>query len=156
MGASSFANIGMRECRHNMQYDTDYILCECPLEPLKALVEELEGEFEVTVAKEPSVCLTMIRAEDSLEKQEFFLGEALTTECEVTVDGKPGFGLCLGEEPERGYCIAVLDALLCEGAKDERIERFLREQEEAARRRDQEDYARTMSTRVDFKLMEED
>ena len=70
----------------------------------------------MTIVKEPSVCLTMIRTEDSLEKQEFYLGEALTTECEVAVEGAPGYGVCLGEEPVRGYCLAVVDALLQQGA----------------------------------------
>lgn len=139
-----------------MQVDADYILCECELEPLKALVESLESDFEVKLAQEPSVCLTMVRAEDSLEKQEFYLGEALTTECELTVNGLAGFGLCLGEDPERGYCIAVIDAMLSSGLKDKRLTRFLEEQTEAVDRRDREDYARAMSTRVDFKLMEED
>lgn len=139
-----------------MQCDTDYILCECPLAPLKALVEELERDYEIKVAKEPSVCLTMVRAEDSLEKQEFYLGEALTTECEISLNGKPGFGLCLGEEPERGYCIAVLDALLNEGIEDQRVDRFFEEQSAAVDRRDRDEYARALSSRVDFKLMEED
>ena len=139
-----------------MTADTDYILCECELEPLKALVESLELDYEIEIAKEPSVCLTMVRAEDSLEKQEFYLGEALTTECELTVNGNAGFGLCLGEEPERGYCIAVIDAMLAAGLEDERLSRFFDEQTEAVDRRDRKDYARAMSTRVDFKLMEED
>lgn len=139
-----------------MEYDTDYLLCECPLEPLKSLVEQIEAEREIKVTKDPAVCLTMVRAEDSLEKQEFYLGEALTTECEVTVDGMTGFGLCLGEEPERGYCIAILDAMLQGGIADERIESFLEVQEEAVSRREREEFARTMSSRVDFKLMEED
>jgi len=139
-----------------MQVDTDYILCECELEPLKTLVVSLESDYKIEIAKEPSVCLTMVRAEDSLEKQEFYLGEALTTECELTVDGKAGFGLCLGEEPERGYCIAVIDAMLAGGIEDERLTAFLSDQSARVERRDQEDYARAMSTRVDFKLMEED
>ena len=140
-----------------MEYEADYILCECPLEPLKELVVWLEGRHEIRVTKEPSICLTMVRAEDSLERQEFFLGEALTSECEVSVDGRAGFGLCLGEEPQRCYCIAVLDAFLQGGlAADERIEAFLDAQREVVQERDRADYARTLSTRVDFKLMEED
>ena len=94
-----------------MQTDNDYVLCECDLEPLAALVSDLEKSHAVTIVRQPSVCLTMVRTEDSLEKQEFYLGEALTTECEVTVDGTPGYGLCLGEEPVRCYSIAVADAL---------------------------------------------
>ncbi len=156
MRASSFLNKEVGDCFQKMEYDTDYILCECPLEPLKALVEDLEKVHEVKIAKEPSVCLTMVRAEDSLEKQEFFLGEALTTECELSVDGMSGYGLCLGEDPTRGYCIAFIDALVIGGVSDERIDRFLREQAEAIRERETLDFSRTLSTRVDFKLMEED
>ncbi|MFW5883466.1 MAG: phosphonate C-P lyase system protein PhnG, partial [Verrucomicrobiota bacterium] len=66
-----------------MEYDPDYILCQCELEILKAEVERLEARHPVKVTREPFVCLTMVRAEDSLEHQEFYLGEALTTECEV-------------------------------------------------------------------------
>lgn len=139
-----------------MQTDSDYILCECPLEPLKTLVETLEADYDIKIAKLPAVCLTMVRAEDSLEKQEFYLGEALTTECELSVNGVAGFGLCLGEEPERGYCIAVIDGLVSGGINDPRVVQFLAEQEEALNKRDQDDYARVLSTRVDFKLMEED
>ena len=98
-----------------MHYDDDYVLCECELEPLESLVRSLENDYEVVIVKAPSVCLTMIRTEDSLEKQEFYLGEALTTECEVKVNGTPGYGVCLGEESVRSYSIAVMDALLHQG-----------------------------------------
>lgn len=155
-GASFDLNNALRFSGRTMQCDTDYILTECPLAPLKALVEALEQDYEIKVAKEPSVCLTMVRAEDSLEKQEFYLGEALTTECEVSVNGLPGFGLCLGEEPVRCYCIGVLDAIAHGNANDSRIQAFLEEQSAVVERRDRDEYARALSTRVDFKLMEED
>ena len=47
-----------------------------------------------------------------MEHQPFYLGEALTTECEVIVNDTIGYGICLGDEPVRSYCIAVIDALL--------------------------------------------
>jgi alpha-D-ribose 1-methylphosphonate 5-triphosphate synthase subunit PhnG len=75
----------------------------------------------------------------------------------VNVDGAIGYGLCLGEEPVRGYCIAVFDALLHgQEEPDEEAGRFIEEHRELVARREREDFARTMSTRVDFKLMEED
>src|ERR1700753_3372122 len=89
----------------------DFILCECELEPLENFVASLEEKFEVKIAKTPSVCMTMIQAEDSVEFQEFYLGEALTTECEVVVNGQRGYGICLGDEPVRSYCIAFMDAI---------------------------------------------
>jgi alpha-D-ribose 1-methylphosphonate 5-triphosphate synthase subunit PhnG len=133
----------------------DYILCECELEPLQQLVLQLEQSHQIEVRKNPSVCLAMIPAEDSLEGQKFFLGEALTIECEVVVDQYPGFGLCLGDEPVRVYCIAVVDALLHgEGPAVPEIDAFLREQGEIVRRRDQDEYNMVLQTQVDFKLME--
>jgi alpha-D-ribose 1-methylphosphonate 5-triphosphate synthase subunit PhnG len=135
----------------------DYTLCECDLEPLKELVTRLERSHPVAIRRSPSVCLTMIPAEDSLEGQKFYLGEALTTECEVAVDGGPGFGLCLGDEPVRAYCIAVVDALLHgDGPVPREIEAFLDEQGEIVARRDQDEFDLVLQTQVDFKLMEEE
>jgi len=102
------------------------------------------------------VCLTMIRAEDSLEKQEFYLGEALTTECEVAVDGAPGYGVCLGEEPVRGYCLAVVDALLESGTPAPEIERFLATHREEVAGREQREFNLILRSQVDFKLMEQE
>src|ERR1700743_1512141 len=89
----------------------DYILCECELETLEDFVISLEEKFEIQIAKAPSVCMTMVQAEDSVEFQGFYLGEAPTTECEVMVNGQRGYGICLGDEPVRSYCIAFIDAL---------------------------------------------
>jgi alpha-D-ribose 1-methylphosphonate 5-triphosphate synthase subunit PhnG len=98
----------------------------------------------------------MIPAEDSLEQQKFYLGEALTTECEVVVDGFPGYGLCLGDEPVRAYCVAVVDALLhADGPLSDSIQAFLRVQGEIVARRDQDEFDLILQTQVDFKLMED-
>lgn len=134
----------------------DYTLCECDLDALQRLILELERSYPVTVRKSPSVCLTMIPAEDSLEQQKFYLGEALTTECEATVDGFPGYGLCLGDEAVRAYCLAVVDALLHSGRPvPDVVQEFLRAQAEIVARRDQDEFDLILQSQVDFKLMEE-
>ena len=74
----------------------------------------------------------------------------------VLIDGELGYGLCLGEEPVRGYCIAVLDAMIQSKIEDSRLSDFLDTQRSVVERREKEEYARTLKTRVDFKLMEED
>ena len=139
-----------------MNHDTDYVLCECDLAPLEELVTELEQRHQVTMVKQPSVCLTMIRAEDSLEKQEFYLGEALTTECEVSVDGAAGYGVCLGEEPVRGYCLAVVDALRHGAAPPPEIDAFVARQGEAVAEREKREFNLILRSQVDFKLMEQE
>lgn len=138
-----------------MQYDNDYVLCECELEPLAGLVRQLEQDHAITMVKEPSVCLTMVRTQDSLEKQEFYLGEALTTECEVAVNGTPGYGLCLGEEPVRCYSIAVIDALL-HGNGSPVVSSFLDHHRSLIAEREEREFNLTLRTQVDFKLMEEE
>jgi alpha-D-ribose 1-methylphosphonate 5-triphosphate synthase subunit PhnG len=135
----------------------DHILCECELELLTTFVRGLEQEYTVTVVRQPSVCMTMVQAEDSVEGQPFYLGEALTTECEVLVDGKPGYGLCLGDEPMRGYCIAFVDALLLSPDRNrDRVDVFLEEQGRLIAERQQLEYNHIQRTKVDFKLLEQD
>jgi phosphonate C-P lyase system protein PhnG len=141
---------------HNIDLSPDYVVCECDLAPLQTLVSQLEQSYSVEIRKSPSVCLTMIPAEDSLELERFYLGEALTTECEVTVDGRVGFGLCLGDEPVRAYCSAVVDALLHSGLETPcELVTFLHEQGEIVRCREQDEFDLILQTQVDFKLMEE-
>lgn len=143
--------------------NADHILCECELDPLEAFVKGMEAGCTVQVVRHPAVGTTMIRAQDSVEGQPFYLGEALITECEVTVDGQAGFGLCLGDEPVRSYCMAVVDALLLlsDGRllSDDRLSRvkvFLAEQEVLIAGRRQREQEHIQRTKVDFKLMEED
>lgn len=139
-----------------MKHDPDFVLCECDLDRLVHFVEGLETRHKVEIVREPAVCLTMIRAEDSLEHQEFYLGEALTTECEVAVDGIPGYGLCLGEEPQRGYCLAVIDALQHGGGPpDSEITEFIAYHAEQLEAKERREFSRILSTKVDFKLMDE-
>ena len=140
-----------------MDHDNDYVLCECDLAPLTDLVIALEQSHRVHILKEPSICLTMIRAQDSLDNQEFFLGEALTTECEVSVDGSVGSGVCLGEEPVRGYCLAVVDALLNSGAsRPPEVEAFIQTQRRLIAARETEEFNFILGTHVDFKLMDQE
>jgi alpha-D-ribose 1-methylphosphonate 5-triphosphate synthase subunit PhnG len=135
----------------------DYIICECDLEPLETFVKELEPHCAIQVVRHPAVGTTMIRAEDSAEGQPFYLGEALITECELNIDGQPGFGLCLGDEPVRSYCMAFLDALvLLSDSRLSRVEAFLSEQAALIEGRIRAEYALIQRTKVDFKLMEEE
>lgn len=134
----------------------DYILCECDLPSLTAFTDQLTAHYSVRLVKAPAICLTMIRAEDSVEKQEFYLGESLTTDCEIAINDKVGYGICLGDEPERAWCMAVVDAVLA--LADERlpqINAFLDEQSALIRQREESEFAHIMRTKVDFKLMEQ-
>ena len=134
----------------------DKVLVDCDLHALVSFVESIENQLNIKVVREPGICLTMVRAEDSVEKQEFYLGEALTTECEVSIDGQMGYGICLGDEPKRAYCIAVIDALLQSNKHyNNEIKDFLDTQAVLVAQNNQEEFNQIMRTRVDFKLMDE-
>lgn len=136
--------------------DADYVLCECPLERLVELVKGLEPAYEVSIPQPPHICLTMLRARDSVEQQEFFLGEALTSQCEVVVNQVSGYGLVLEDQPQRVYCLAVLDALLrLKDHNEARIRQFIAEEGKALQQKEQQEHTQIMQSAVDFKLMEE-
>lgn len=134
----------------------DFVLCHCGLPQLQRLVEGLELRYPVQIIREPELCLTMVRAEDSLERQEFYLGEALTTECEVSVNGIPGYGMCLGEQPVRSYCIAVIDSLREQNLLDDHVQRFVQAEDHRLTEADNAEFKRVLATQVDFKLLEQE
>jgi phosphonate C-P lyase system protein PhnG len=135
----------------------DYILCECDATALEAFVRELEPLHAIVIVRQPAVCMTMVRAEDSVESQPFYLGEVLVTDCEVQVDGQAGYGLCMGDVPVRCYCMAVIDALLqSEGGDADRARAFLEGQAGLIADRQKLEYNLIQQTKVDFKLMEQD
>jgi phosphonate C-P lyase system protein PhnG len=134
--------------------DQDYILCQCELEPLEAFVASLEESVKIVIVKMPAICMTMVQAEDSVDAQPFYLGEALTTECEVLINDIRGIGICLGDEPVRSYCIAFLDAYI--KVAPDKLTTFLAEQAASIAHQEQLENALIMRTKVDFKLMEQD
>ncbi len=139
-----------------MEYNLDYVLVECNMEALKTFVESLEPQYDIRILKHPSKCMTMIGAADSVENQPFYLGEALTMECEVSIYDKIGYGICLGDQPVRCYCIAVIDALREIADQNwQQVLHFVNEQGRLIETKEREEFHQILKTRVDFKLMEE-
>jgi len=135
----------------------DKIWCECNLESFESMVSEIEKLYPIKILQMPLLCMTMVKAEDSVEFQPFYLGEALTTETEVQIDDKIGIGLCLGDEPVRSYCIAVMDALRqLPGEKPSLIQNFLKKEGERLEKEKLVEHNHILRTKVDFKLMEQD
>lgn len=136
---------------------SDYVLVECELDKLIGLVKSLEKRYKLQTVKKPSLCLTMVRAEDSIEYQEFYLGEALTTECEVACNEAIGYGICLSEEPQRAYCLAAVNAIIEDQAGvPEIIASFIEKHYALLEQAERVEFNHLLKTRVDFKLFDED
>ena len=140
-----------------MENILDYALVEGDLNQIADYVENvIEAKYEIEVSVEPSICLTMVKAEDSVESQPFYLGELLTTDCEVVINGKTGIGIVSGDQPVRAYCIAVIDAI--KKVNDEfwpEVEAFVNTVYNQVKDQEKKDYNQVLRTRVDFKLMEQ-
>lgn len=116
---------------------------------LKALAEGCLEDAEVEALSGPEPVLLMLRARETVEDDTFNLGEVLVTRCELVLDGEPGWGMVLGDDPERALCAAVLDAAywrgMPEAAQDE-LGLQLAFVRETRRRR----WAEVQPTRVEF------
>lgn len=136
--------------------NVDYIILEGDLERIKGFVQQMESQYEIKITKSPNICLTMVKAKDSLEHQPFYLGEALTTETEVAINGVTGSGICIGDEPQRSYCLAVFDALIqFSDDHSPAINDFLSAEYQSILEKEKEEQHQILRTQVDFKLMEQ-
>ena len=128
---------------------------------------EIESLCKVNLIKGPHEVLVMNKVRESAKNSLFYLGEALLTECKVSLTVKDGndddtnesgigIGLILGGERDRAYELAVIDAAfgLDEALPGhaERIEILINEEKrlEDVREKDRE---RLAATRVDFSTM---
>jgi len=88
------------------------IAAEGDADGLRDIAEIITSRLAVRVLKPPSPGMVMVRQVDPLENITFLLGEAYVTECEVEVDGQPGYGCVLGASDERALCSALFDAVV--------------------------------------------
>lgn len=82
-----------------------------PKERLKSLAERCLRDYDAQVTTSPEAVLVMARVRETVDDEVFNLGEVLTTTCEVTLNGEPGWGMVMGHDPERALCAAVVDAV---------------------------------------------
>jgi alpha-D-ribose 1-methylphosphonate 5-triphosphate synthase subunit PhnG len=132
------------------------ILVEGKRTLLERLTSEIEASSNVRTLRSPETSLVMGKAKDSVSGQPFFIGEILVTECTVELDGTTGFGICLGEEPEKAYCLAVVDAAFQAGHPDIPVwTELLQEEEKHVLQREKQELERILQTKVHFETAEE-
>jgi alpha-D-ribose 1-methylphosphonate 5-triphosphate synthase subunit PhnG len=136
--------------------DINEIYCESRLENMIMLVECFEKIFTINVISEPGLCMSMIKANDNLEKQDFYLGEVLCSECEVGIGDKIGYALIMNDDPKRAYCIAVLKAVekLSDKASNDLISEFVKSEWLFLSGEYDTMNSKIQKTKVDFNLMD--
>lgn len=132
------------------------ILVEGNQELMKQIAINIEEISSIKIERSPQTGLVMMKTRDSVSKQPFYMGEVLVTECVVEVEGVAGIGILMGENPERAYQIALIDAAF--NAKLPIINHWitlLEEEERKISARQEKELAMASSSRVNFDTMED-
>ncbi|WP_127578976.1 phosphonate C-P lyase system protein PhnG [Paenibacillus koleovorans] len=132
------------------------ILIEGDRALLERLCRQIEERYEVEEVRPPEKSLVMTKANDSVSQKPFYLGEVLVTECTISIGGVYGFGVLMGEEPERAYQLAVVDGAFQAKLPESEAwyaELLAEEQRIAAVHR--RVYTQSLNTKVNFDTMEE-
>lgn len=83
--------------------------------PIDLLRTAFDGSRQRQAARRlvgPEIGLLQLRAKAPVTGTPFHLGEATMTRCVVEIDGRHGYAVVLGRDPERAELAAFFDALL--------------------------------------------
>lgn len=132
------------------------ILVEGNSEFLKKLAGQVEANYHVRVERQPKTGLVMLKTRDSVSMQPFYMGEMLVSECTVSIQDVLGVGVIKGEELERSYQLAVVDAAF--NANIPLIEDWiskLEQKEKNIQERHHKEQAMVATSKVHFDTMED-
>lgn len=123
---------------------------------LSQLSRQIEQQYKVRVEKPATKGLILTKARDSVSMQPFYVGEVFITECTVSIGQVYGFGAVMGEEPERAFQLAVVDAAFRAALPETASwHRLLLEEEQRIREKHEREHALIMQTKVNFDAEEE-
>jgi len=118
--------------------------------------KQFEGKFPVTILKKPQKTLVMLKVRESARNSLFYAGEALACECMVKIGDVKGFAAALGDDMNKVYAMAVIDAILnAELPESALIMEALQKWESKIEKARSIESKYTMSTKVNFSVMEE-
>lgn len=132
------------------------VLINLELEKLEELTAEISAKYEIELLKPASTSLVMMGSRDSVQLLPFYLGEVLISQCTVEVNENIGYGYIMGEELEKVYHLAAIDAVWQREAElTAKIKDKLLETKEKLAKQEKKDYAILSKTKVNFESMEE-
>lgn len=121
-----------------------------------AIGNKFKEKHEVETLKNPQKTLVMLKVRESAKNSLFYAGEALASECMVSIKGVRGFAATLGDDLEKVYSMAIIDAAINSGMSgQEGLPDFLKKWETQLNVAIAMDSKVAMSTKVDFNVMEE-
>lgn len=88
------------------------VLARAPIDLLRQAFAERRENHVARAHVGPEVCLLQLRVKAPATGTPFHLGEATVTRCVVSVCGRRGYAVVLGNDPERSELAAFFDGLL--------------------------------------------
>lgn len=134
------------------------VLVEGSAELLERMALEAQRERKAEMVRKPDQELVMLKVREDAQRSLFYLGEALMTSCTVRLGDAFGYGMVLGEDENKAYQLAVVDAAYaCGDASLPLGEWDALLEEEQARLEDEQllRNAALLRTQVDFSTMDE-
>lgn len=123
---------------------------------LDKLTQEIEENYEIRIVRKPEMGLVLHKVKDAVSGQPFFAGEILVTSCSVKLGSAAGFGICLGENPDKAYGLAVVDAAFnAQLVETKAWPLQLLEEERKIKAHHRQEHEQIMRTRVHFETQGE-
>ncbi len=91
------------------------ILSKADRETVSTLSEKIRKQHNITVIKEPSKTLTMIKMREPVKQSLFYMGEVIVCEAVVELDGAKGLAVTMGDDREKTLNMAIIDAAMNRG-----------------------------------------
>lgn len=119
---------------------------------IAALAETIRNSNDISVVKEPSKTLTMVKMREPVQQSLFYIGEVIVTEASVSLEGTRGIAVAMGDDGEKTLNMAIIDAACNKGVfMDEGV---LLDLERVQTEQEQKENALHLKTMVSFTSMD--
>ncbi|MFD0681906.1 MULTISPECIES: phosphonate C-P lyase system protein PhnG [unclassified Paenibacillus] len=121
------------------------------------LSQVIKSRYEIEMIQEPKYGLVMVQVRETAQKSLFYLGEVLVTECKVKIGGAMGVGIIKGDEPDRAYDLAVVDAAYgADLSETETWQAILQSEADRIAAERKAFHQKVLRTKVNFETMDTD
>ena len=91
------------------------ILARAERQDVAKMSADIQKTYNPVIVKEPGKTLTMIKMREPVMQSLFYIGEVIVYEAVVEIDGVQGVAVVMGDDAERAFNIAIIDAAANKG-----------------------------------------
>ncbi|MBN2735895.1 MAG: phosphonate C-P lyase system protein PhnG [Spirochaetales bacterium] len=118
------------------------------------LANEFKKEFDYEIIRKPEQGLVMFRAEETVEKLDFNVGEILMTTAEIKIANVLGYSMIMGMNNEKALdCAVILGVYEAISTQQDKIIKLAKQLKLKNESRLREEREIASSTRVHFEVM---